>query len=128
VNLHSIVAPCVAAVNPTVTAMWQQSTSPTTNADYSQTAGYAAATPIPIQDQALSAEDLRHLDALNIQNVRRKVWANVSLQGVNRATGQGGDLLTFAGQTWKVVVVFETWDNDGPWSSVGLAQQNGTQT
>lgn len=123
-NLHSIVAPIVAAVNPLTIAQWYQSTGPTTNADYTQTPGFAAPVTIPIQNQALTASDLRHLDALNIQTVTRKVWANGSLQGVNRATQQGGDKLVFGGQTWLVTIVFETWDADGPWCSVGLTQQN----
>lgn len=123
-NLHGIVAPYVAAVNPFTSAIWKQSTGNATNADFSRTPSYAADQPILIQNQALTAGDLRHLDALNIQNVTRKVWANVSLQGVNRATQQGGDLLVFGGQTWLVTLVFETWDADGPWSSAGLTLQN----
>lgn len=123
-NLHSIVAPIVAAVNPMTTAEWLQSIGPTTNADFSQTPGFAAPQTIQIQNQALTASDLRHLDALNIQTVTRKVWANCSLQGINRATQQGGDKLTFGGRTWLVTIVFETWDVDGPWSSAGLTQQN----
>lgn len=125
VNLHSIVAPIVAAVNPMTAAVWKQSTGSTTNSDGSRTPIYAADQPMQIQNQALTAQDLRHLDALNVQNVTRKVWANGSLQGVNRATGQGGDLLVFGGRTWLVTIVFETWDADGPWCSVGLTQQVG---
>ncbi len=122
-NLHAIVSPVIAAVNPMTTAVWRRSIGVTTNADFSQTPTYVDTT-ILIQNQALSAGDLRHLDALNIQNVARKVYANGSLQAVNRATQQGGDLLVFGGQTWLVTVVLETWDADGPWCAVGLTQQN----
>lgn len=122
-NLHAIVAPIIAAVNPMTAATWLQSTGSTVNADFSRTPSFSS-TPILVQNQALSASDLRHLDMLNIETVTRKVWANCSLQGVNRATGQGGDLLKFGGRTWLVTVVFEMWDNSGPWSSVGLTQQN----
>ena len=97
------------------------------NADYSRTPAYTPDQTISIQNQALTASDLRHLDALNIETVTRKVWANCSLQGVNRATKQGGDLLIFGAQTWLVTVVFECWDASGPWSSVGLTlQMNGS--
>lgn len=122
-NLHSIVAPIIAAVNPMTSAIWKQSIGNTTNADFTVTPSFAADQPILVQNQALTGSDLRHLDALNIQTVTRKVWANCSLQGVNRAKNQGGDLLVFGGKTWLVYIVFETWDQAGPWSSVGLVEQ-----
>lgn len=125
-NLHSIASQYTAAVNPFTIAQWYQSTGSTTNADGSRTPAFAAPQTIPVQNQALTASDLRHLDALNIQTVTRKVWASGSLQGVNRATQQGGDKLVFGGRTWLVTIVFETWDADGPWCSVGLTQQVGS--
>lgn len=123
-NLHAIVAPIIAAVNPMITATWQQSDGTyTTSPSGKRTPNYTAMPNIQLQVQALTARDLAHLDGLNIQNVTRKAWANGSLQGVNRTTQQGGDLLIFNGQTWLVVVVFETWDQDGPWCSAGLTLQ-----
>jgi len=123
-NLHSIVAPIIAAVNPMISATWQQSDGTyTTSASGQRTPNYTTTGNVQLQVQALSARDLAHLDGLNIQNVTRKVWANGSLQGVNRTTGQGGDLLTFNGSTYLVTIVFETWDQDGPWCSAGLTLQ-----
>lgn len=122
-NLHAIASRAVAAVNPFTAAKWMQSTGYSTDAAGKRTPTYTSTT-IQVQNQALSARDLAHLDALNIQNVTRKIYANGSLQGVNRATGQGGDLLSFGGRTWLVSVVFETWDEDGPWCAVGLTQQS----
>ena len=122
-NLHSIVAPIIAAVNPMISATWQQSDGTyTTSASGQRTPNYTTTGNVQLQVQALSARDLAHLDGLNIQNVTRKVWANGSLQGVNRTTGQGGDLLTFGGQVWLVTLVFETWSQDG-WCSAGLTLQ-----
>lgn len=122
-NLHSIVAPIIAAVNPMISATWQQSDGTyTTSASGQRTPNYTTTGNVQLQVQALTARDLAHLDGLNIQNVTRKVWANGSLQGVNRTTKQGGDLLIFGGQTWLVTIVFETWQQDG-WCSAGLTLQ-----
>lgn len=124
-NLHAIVAPIIAAVNPMIAATWLQSDGTySTSAAGKRTPNYTTFSDVQVQVQALTARDLVHLDNLNIQNVARKAWVNASVQGVNRATQQGGDLLVFNGQTWLVTIVFETWDSDGPWSSVGLTLQN----
>lgn len=131
-NLHGIVSPYVAAINPFVTACLWVSTGSTKNRDYSETATYAKYPGIKIQMQALSGRDLRQLEMLNIQGVTRKAWLNGFVEGLNRAAGKGGDLIVFAsdmsvptplqGTAWLVEVVFETWDADG-WCSVGLIQQ-----
>lgn len=123
-NLHAIAGPIIAAINPMITATWQQSDGTySTSASGKRTPNYTTVGNVQLQVQALTARDLTHLDGLNIQNVTRKVWVNSSLQGVNRTTQQGGDLLIFNGQTWLVTIVFETWDSDGPWSSAGLTLQ-----
>jgi hypothetical protein len=124
-NLHAIVGPIIGAVNPPILGTIKSSTGYSTAADGTRTSTYTTTAGVSLQVQALSAKDLAHLDSLNIQNVTRKVWINSSVQGVNRATGKGGDLLIFGGQTWLVTIVFETWDADGPWSSVGVTEQNG---
>lgn len=123
-NLHAIVAPYIAAVNPTIYGTLKVSAGPTTNADFSQTPTFAEYTNIPLQVQALTASDLRHLDALNIQGVMRKVYLNGNIEGLDRPAGKGGDILIFSGQTWLVTQVIEPWNNDG-WTSVAVTLQNG---
>lgn len=129
-NLHAVVANVVASVNPMLTATWMQSTGYTTSDSGKRSPTYATVTGVQLQLQALSARDLEHLDGLNIQNVTRKAWVFGSAEGVNRPEVKGGDLFLFAVppsatvRTWLVSVVFETWDQDGPWSSVGLTLQN----
>lgn len=125
-NLHAIVSPYVAAVNPFIAASVMTSTGYTTSSDGTRVPTYSTTPDVLVQVQALTAGDLKQLDSLNIQNVTRKAWINGSVQGANRVTGQGGDLLVFNGQTFLVTLVFETWDSDGPWCSVGLTQQNGS--
>lgn len=131
INLNAIAGAAVSVLNPYVTATWKRSTGYTRNANGTRTPTYSTATVL-IQEQPLSANNLRQLNGMNITTVTRKVYANTSLLGVNRTTNQGGDLLLFTDpttgtvQTWLVTIVFETWDQAGPWSSVGLTLQTPT--
>ena len=118
----------VSVLNPYVTATWKRSTGSTRNADGTRTHSYAIA-QIQVQEQPLSANNIRQLNGMNFTSVTRKVYANTSLLGVNRVTNQGGDLLLFTDpvtgtvQTLLVTIVFETWDQAGPWSAAGLTLQ-----
>lgn len=64
---------------------------------------------VAAQVQALSANDLQHIDGLNIQGVKRAVYMYGDVQGIVRADQKGGDILTFGGHDWRVVQVLETW-------------------
>lgn len=124
-NLHAAVRGAVTTVNPDIQATWQQSTGYSTDGGGKRTPGYANST-IPIQVQALTAQDLTHLDYLNIQGVMRAVYAYGNIQGVVRPNLKGGDLLTFAQpggvpQIWLVVAVLETWPD---WCKVAVCLQN----
>ena len=125
-NLHSIVAPCIAAVSPPIMGTIRVSTGYTTASDGSRTPTYATGVTASIDVQPLSAKDLQQVAALNIQGVTRKAWFNGNIEGIDRQAGKGGDLITFASGsmagTWLVAIVFETWDADG-WCSVGLSKQ-----
>ncbi len=73
-----------------------------------------------VRVQALTAEELQHLNGLNINGVLRKLYARGSLNSVIRDAQTGGDLVLFGGQTWKVVHVFETWAD---WCAVAVSLQ-----
>ena len=122
-NLHAIVFGNIAAVNPPSSGTLKVSTGSTKNPDYSRTPTYASY-PVQIQSQPLTSNDLRHLNEMNIQNVQRKAYLFGAIEGVQRVTGQGGDLLVFNGQTWLVTAVLEPFDNAG-WTCVGLTMQDG---
>lgn len=122
-NLHAIAVPAVATVNPMIIGTVKTSTGFSTASDGTRTPTYSTATGVPLQVQALDARELAQLDGINIEGLRRKIYINADVQGVDRKQGKGGDLIIFNGQTWLVVVVFETWDADGPWCSVGVVLQ-----
>jgi hypothetical protein len=119
-NLHGLASNCTGAVNPSVVATIRTSTGSTPQADGSLVPTYATATGL-VNVQGLSGKDIQHLNGLNIQGVTRKAYCRGDVNGVVRASGQGGDLLTLPdGTIWLVATVFESWPD---WSAVGLAQQ-----
>lgn len=124
-NLHSIVGPIVAAVNPWLLASIQKSTGYTTADDGSRVPSYAPAENVLVQAQALQYNDLVQIDGLNIQGERRALYLNGNWDGVVRVDGTGGDLITLPdGSVWLVVLVLENWaDRDG-WVKVAVTRQN----
>lgn len=100
------------AVNPNIIVSVKRSTGSTAGASangYKQVATYAAPVSGPAQLQALDNAELKQLDGLNLQGVLRAIYLRGALAGVIRAGSAGGDIVTFGGQTWLVVRVFETW-------------------
>jgi len=122
VNLHSVVSGAISAVNPPQVGTVRTSTGYTVDSTFKQVPTYATVTGVAMQVQPLSADDLKHLEMLNVQGVDRAVYMNGTVAGVQRVLGKGGDLLTFGGFVWKVVAVLEPWDTAG-WVKVGVKLQ-----
>jgi hypothetical protein len=131
-NLHQIVAGAIGAVNPFVPASVQVSSGYTTNPDFSRTPNYTTLN-ISAQVQALTYQDLTHLDGLNIQGVRRAIYTNGSIMGLVRIDAKGGDVITFApgllpeGDAWLCAHVLEQWSDGGngaSWCKICITLQN----
>jgi hypothetical protein len=126
-NLHDIVRGGVTTVNPDIPGILRQSTGFTVDpATGRPVPAYTDYPNVPLQVQALSSKDLKHVNYLGIQGVRRSVYMYGNTQGINRPNAEGGDLLIFpeqpgaAPQTWLVAIVFETWPD---WCRVGVTLQ-----
>lgn len=124
-NLHNIVAPCIAAVNPWITASIQSSIGYTTSPDGTQLPAYSQAVTVQVQMQALQYDDLKQLSGLNIQGERRAMYINGNWGGVIRPDGKGGDVITLPdGSIWLVVLVLENWAATSGWCKVAVTRQN----
>lgn len=125
-DLRGIANGVVQVTNQNISVVWMQSTGYTTAADGTRTATTTSST-IAAQVQGLSAGDLRHTDALNIEGVKRSVHMYGNVQGVVRADQKGGDILQFpevpggAVRNWRVISVMETWPT---WARVIVVLQN----
>lgn len=128
-NLHQIVGPVIAAVNPWTVGSLAVSTGATIAPGGKQTPTWQIFTGILMQVQAFSARELQHVDYLNLQGLVRSVYMNGDVEGLERFAGKGGDVLLFANpQTgltgaWLVNEVMETWDQDG-WCRVIVTLQD----
>ncbi len=118
-NLHNIISGAIGAVNPFVLATWRQSTGYTTNADGTRTSA-TTDTVVYIQVQALNAGELRQLEGLNIQGIRKAIYMDNRGQGVVRVGKLGGDMFKFYGQTWLAVSILENWSQ---WTKIAVVEQ-----
>lgn len=120
-NLHGVVAPVIAAVNPMITATIKYSDGFEIDpATYKQVPKYIVVEDAKIQVQALTGKDIAQVEGLNLQGVVRAIYLYGDTQGVNRPTQKGGDLIIFNNQTWLTATVLETWPD---WSKVAATLQ-----
>lgn len=132
-NLHAIAGPIVAIVNPSIVCSVLRSTGYTTDPTGERTATYAAPVVVSAQVQALSSTDLELTNGLTMQGIKRALYLDGTVSGVDRAANTGGDMITFAGTddvplelqntTWLVELVLEQWDTP-QWCKVAVVKQN----
>jgi len=133
-NLHGIVRGAINSVNADRMAVLLKSTGATSNADFSQSPGYAPPVSVRVQIQPLGKDELRLMEKLNLQGVFRTVYMYGNTQGVLRVLAEGGDLLQFAPfqgqavQNWKVIgPVSGPWNvDDGGWTKFIVCLQTDT--
>ena len=108
-DLRGIANATTDTVNPNISVTVLASSGYTVGSGLKQTPSYAAPVTGFAQVQALTAADLRHLDGLNIQGATKSIILRGELNAVVRAHSQGGDVVTFGGDTWLTVAVLEQW-------------------
>ena len=123
-NLHSIASQYVTAVNPNITVSIRKSTGYTTGADGRRVATFDDPVLVQAQMQSLQYNDIVQLDGLNIQGERRALYLAGDWDGIQRADGRGGDLITFPdGSVWLVAIVLENWSFQDGWVKVCVTRQ-----
>ena len=120
-NLHGLVSTQIGVVNPPLVGAWLASTGYATDAAGHRTPIYDRTDGISMQVQALDGEELKQVDSLNVEGVKRAVYMFGDVQGANRPAAKGGDLLVFNSATWLVVMVLETWEVG--WCKVAVSRQ-----
>jgi hypothetical protein len=121
-NLHQIVSGAIGVVNPHVIAQLYQSTGYTTADDGTQMPSYAAPVRASVQVQALSSDELKLVDGLNVQGNKQAIYLNGNWQGLVRPDHRGGDLIKLGDTTYLVITVLESWPD---WTKLAVVLQNG---
>lgn len=127
-NLHSIAAPIVGAINPPILVTLKQDSGFTTNPDFSRSPAYSSTT-MNAQIQGLTYQDIVTLNGVGIQGVRRKAYLWGSWTGLLRGLQKGNDLVIFPDSSvWKVAFCFEDYGHgvhgQAGWCSVALTLQS----
>lgn len=124
-DIRGIANGATQTVNPNVAITLRQSSGftidPATRKqvpNYTSTPGYGNV-------QALTNDELKQLDGLNIQGTKRALYLYGDAAGVIRPDQRGGDTVTIGGKTWLVVQVLEHWDNP-TWAKVAICYQGAT--
>ena len=108
-DLRSIANAGASVVNANTIVTVLRSTGYTLGAGQRQIPTYAAPVTGPASIQALSADDVKQIENLNIQGTIRSIYLRGSLAGAVRPESKGGDLVEFGGETWLVVKILESW-------------------
>jgi hypothetical protein len=107
-NIHGLAVGYVGIVNTNRTITLKRYTGITQNDHYERVPSYTSTT-ILAQVQALSGDQLREINHLNVQGEMRSVICADELRGVSKPDQKGGDMLNFDGHDWLVVHVQETF-------------------
>lgn len=121
-NLHARAAPAIGRVNPHKYGVAYINAGYTTATTGKRVPVYTVHEDVEMQVQPLTTGELRLLQGMQVQGIKRAVYLYGSIVGMVRKDGTGGDILEFEDARWLVVEVFETWNG---WRKVAVAQQLG---
>ena len=120
-NLHQIVRGQIGAINPFVIGRVFVNQGWTTLPDGVRNPNYELPIDVSMQVQALAAEELKQVDGLNIQGIKRAIYLNGRINGIVRMEEKGGDLVVLPdGTKWLVILALEYWPD---WCKVAVTQQ-----
>lgn len=124
-NLHALVAPIIARINPFVNITIYESNGSVEDTDGTKIPSYLPGKVLQAQVQALSYTDIIQTQGLNIQGKRYAVYLNGDWEGIVRPRGKGGDMLVMPdGKVWLVAMVLEDWSVLDGWTKLCVTLQN----
>jgi hypothetical protein len=109
IDLRSIANTAIQPINQDIMVDVWASTGYSIGPGLKQIPSYAAPLTLPAQIQALSNDELRQIDGLNISGVSKAIYIKGDLRGIVKPDSLGGDLVKWSGKTWLVVKVLESW-------------------
>lgn len=121
-NLHDVVRGAITAVNPDQKVIWLASTGQSVDENYTQIPTWAPAVEVTAQIQPVPDSSLQWLQQTRQNGIWRNCYLNGAVNGLERATAKGGDMLYFEGYEWQVDQVSGAWDATAGWSKVLVVQ------
>lgn len=119
-NLHDLAFGVISAIHDGTPIIIQLSTGYVT-VNGVQTPTYETVTAFA-DEQPITTGDIRHMDALNIQGVRRAFYITGHVHAIERINSRGGDIVvTPNNDQWLVHEVSEQWPT---WVKVLTTLQN----
>ena len=126
-NLHAEVMGLISQVNPNIQVTIQKSIGVQDNDDGSETPLYTNYS-LTGQLQSFSANELKQMDYLNVQDTNRKIYLSGDWTGIVRPDNKGGDLIILPdGSKWLVVQVLQDWSITAGWVALAITRQNEVQ-
>ncbi len=123
-DLYRLTSGVIDAVNPRIVVSIQTSAGNVTNPDGTVAPLYDPAVSVLAQVQALSGRDLRQIEGLNLQGTLRAIYVDDGIDGVERVTLKGGDLITLPDcSVWLVTLVPEPWKTTAGWTKAIITLQ-----
>jgi hypothetical protein len=120
IDLRAISNNAIQSINKDVAVSVLKSTGYIIGAGAKQVPSYAAPIPGLAQLQALSGNDLKQLDGLNIQGVKKAIYFKGVLSGIIKPNSLGGDVVHIGTEKWLIVQVLENWNT---WTKAVIVYQ-----
>lgn len=121
INLHALVRPLIAAINPDQPVIILQSAGFAV-VDFEQKPVWSPAVPVMAQPQPVPDKVLQFLAQQRGNSIWHDFYLSGEWNGLRRATEQGGDLLYWNGFEWQVDQVLEAWAPTVGWTKVRCVQ------
>lgn len=124
-NLHAVVAPYIAAINPWLPVVVTPSRDGyATAVDGTRVPNYGPPYAVLGQAQSLTYSDIQQVSGLSIQGERRAIYLRYDAQAIVRQDMKGGDIITFPdGHVWLVAMLLENWVSTVGWVKVVATRQ-----
>jgi hypothetical protein len=120
-NLHDFAFGVTSVINGKKPVTILLSTGYTIGPDGTQNPSYTTVTAIA-DEQPITTGDIRHMDAMNIQGVRRDFYITGNVHAIERLNSRGGDIVVTPDlDQWLVHEVAERWPQ---WVKVLTTLQN----
>lgn len=125
-NLHGMVRGLVTTVNPHQTVILLASAGQARGEEYTPRALWTPAVSVPAQVQPVPDKALQWLLQTRQNSIWRDCYLYGPVEGLERATAQGGDMLYFEGFEWQADQVLEAWNATAGWTKVRCIQIRAT--